>query len=53
MWFSLAAVQGHKGALKNRDVVAGKMKPEQIAEAQQLAREWRPKPERQSTPETR
>jgi hypothetical protein len=30
-------------AIKNRDIVASKMTPEQIAEAQKLAREWKPK----------
>ena len=29
--------------LRNREVVAEKMTPEQIAEAQKLAREWRPR----------
>jgi TPR repeat protein len=33
-------------AVHNRDLVAAKMTPEQIAEAQKLAREWKPKPER-------
>jgi TPR repeat protein len=50
MWFSVAAAQGHKIAPQNRDLVAGKMKPEQVAEAQRLAGEWQPKPEPQSTP---
>ena len=43
MWWTLSARQGHQGATKNRDIVAGGMTPEQIAEAQKLAREWRPK----------
>ncbi len=30
-------------AVKNRDIVAKKMTPAQIAEAQKLAREWKPK----------
>jgi hypothetical protein len=48
MWFNLSAsnssgdYQG-QGA-KARDEVAGKMTPGQIAEAQRLAREWKPKP---------
>jgi TPR repeat protein len=29
-------------AIKNRDVVAGKLSREEIAESQKLAREWRP-----------
>ena len=32
-------------AVKNRDLAAARMTPAQIAEAQKLAREWRPKPE--------
>ena len=46
MWWNLAAVKGNTDAIKNRDVVAAKMTPTQIAEAQKLAREWKPKPER-------
>jgi TPR repeat protein len=30
-------------AIKNRDVIAKTLTPAQIAEAQRLAREWRPK----------
>ena len=43
MWFNLAARQGYEDATRYRGWVAGKMTPEQIAEAQQLAREWKPK----------
>ena len=39
MWYSLAAVKGNKDAVKNRTIVAKKMTPQQIAEAQKLARE--------------
>ena len=53
MWFSLAASQflaseteNRDDAVKARDFVASKMTPAQIAEAQKLAREWKPKPER-------
>ena len=42
-WLNLAAVQGDADAVKNRDIVARLMTPAQIAEAQKLAREWRPK----------
>ena len=41
-WFNLAAAGGNKDAAKSRDIVAAKMTPAQIAEAQKLAREWRP-----------
>ena len=43
MWFNLAAAKGHADAIKNRDIAAAKMTPAQIAEAQKLAREWKPK----------
>jgi TPR repeat protein len=43
MWWSLAANQGERGATINRDRVAGNMTPEQITEAQILARKWKPK----------
>ena len=43
MWFHLAASQGDADAAKARDMVAAKMTPDQIAEAQKLAREWKPK----------
>jgi hypothetical protein len=50
MWFNLVAEAGPDplegrvtlGA-KNRDIVSEKMTPAQLAEAQKLAREWRPK----------
>jgi uncharacterized protein len=46
MWFNLAAAQGYQGAEKNRDLAAQHMTPAQIAEAQKLARDWKPKLER-------
>ena len=46
MWWNLAAAKGNAVAVKNRDKVAAKMTSTQIAEAQKLAREWKPKPER-------
>jgi TPR repeat protein len=39
-WFNLAATSGNKIATKNRNIIAKKMTPAQIAEAQKLAREW-------------
>ena len=50
MWVNLAASRfavsqvGRERAIKSRDLVAAKMTPAQIAEAQKLAREWKPKP---------
>ncbi len=43
MWLSLAAASGVPLAEFNRNSVAQGMTPEQIAEAQKLAREWKPK----------
>ena len=40
MWNNLAAADGLEGAAANRELVAELMTPEQIAEAQRLAREW-------------
>ncbi len=43
MWYSLAAARGEKEASGWRDLLAEQMIPEQIAEAQRLARKWKPK----------
>jgi hypothetical protein len=43
MWFNLAAASGDKTGAEGRDMAAAKMTPAQIAEAQKLAREWKPK----------
>ena len=40
-WWNLAASNGDADAKHNRDTVAGKMTPVQIAEAQKLYRQWR------------
>jgi uncharacterized protein len=42
MWFNLAAEQ-NPGSTRARDDIASKMTADQIAQAQQLAREWKPK----------
>ena len=47
-WYNLAASRlppgkDHDMATKNCDIVAKRMTPAQIAEAQRLAREWKPK----------
>ena len=47
MWFSLAASRSPLDedrdlAVQGRDAVAASMTPAQIAEAQRLAREWKP-----------
>jgi uncharacterized protein len=42
MWFNLAAASGNKNAVKGRSMVAAKMTPAQVAEAQKVASEWKP-----------
>jgi TPR repeat protein len=47
MWFNLASSPAtstdlRQMAVQNRDDVAAKMTPDQIAEAQRMAREWKP-----------
>jgi uncharacterized protein len=46
MWMNLAAARGISEAAGLRDELAKVMKPEHIADAQRLAREWNPKRER-------
>jgi TPR repeat protein len=43
-WLNLSAAQGEAIAAENRDIIAKRMTPEQIAEAQKLARNWKPTP---------
>ena len=48
MWYSLAAERSSPGEdrdqlISYRDEVEAKMSPDQVAEAQSLAREWKPK----------
>ncbi len=48
MWYNLAASrsapgEGYDRAVKNRDILAERMTPAQLSEAQKLAREWKPK----------
>ena len=40
MWFNLSAAQGNETAQSNKEIVERAMTREQIAEAQQLSREW-------------
>ncbi len=42
-WFDIAASTGSEQAGENRAIVAKRMTPDQIAEAQKLARDWKPK----------
>ncbi len=48
MWFNLSAARltdprGRAAATKNRDQVAGEMSSDQLAQAQKLARDWKPR----------
>ena len=43
LWFDLAASTGFELAIQNRESIVEKMTSEQIAEAQRLAREFKPK----------
>ncbi len=43
MWYSIASSNGESAAAYHRDRVGEKMTPDQIAEAQRLAKEWKPK----------
>jgi hypothetical protein len=45
VWLNLLAAQGLEFARRERDSLETEMTPAQIAEAQKLAREWKPKPE--------
>jgi TPR repeat protein len=38
MWFNIAAANGNKGAVKNRDIAAGKLSSSDIVKAQQMAK---------------
>jgi len=42
-WLSLSAAQERKDAAELRELISPQMTPAQIAEAQRLAREWKPK----------
>ena len=42
-WLCLAADQDNVDAVTGHDLVAAKMTPAQIAQAQKLAREWKPR----------
>ena len=43
MWYSLGSANGVEAGARLREALAKKMDPDQIAEAQKLAREWKPK----------
>jgi hypothetical protein len=39
MWFNIAAINGDKDSIAQRDLVASKMTPQQVGQAQRMARE--------------
>jgi uncharacterized protein len=43
MWYNLSAAHGEKRAAAARDALAKQMTPAQLAEAERLAGEWKPK----------
>jgi hypothetical protein len=43
MWFNVSNSNGHKPAIKLRDIIEKKMSKQQVEEAQKLARNWKPK----------
>ncbi len=43
MWYSLGSANGIEAGARLRDALAKRMEPDQIAEAQKLTREWKPK----------
>jgi TPR repeat protein len=50
MWYTLAIRAGDKDQAHARDYVAGKMTPEQIAEAERLVLDWRAQSEFRASP---
>ncbi len=45
MWVTLAATQGNEKAVKGLELLEKSMTLDELAEAQRLAREWKPKGE--------
>jgi len=39
-WYNIAGANGEDSGRKNRDIIEKRMTPEQVAEAQRLAKEW-------------
>lgn len=52
MWFNLSASQGNERAMESRDKIAKAMTPQQIAEAQNLARQWKPEESKEGSTTT-
>jgi hypothetical protein len=43
MWFDLAVEGGNQEALQDREAIERRMSSAQIAQAQKLVRDWRPR----------
>ena len=41
MWWNIASASGQKDAQRDRELVAKRMTPDQITEAQRMVREWK------------
>ncbi len=44
-WMNICAAKGNSGCVTQRDLLAKKLKPAQVAEAQRLASQFQPQPE--------
>jgi len=44
-WFKLSSQAGNRNAAKRRDFLAGKMTPQQLEQAENLVKAWKPKKE--------
>ena len=42
MWLNIAGSNGYEDAIKKRNILENKMTPQQIEEAQRMARNWKP-----------
>jgi hypothetical protein len=42
-WFNIAGASGNEESKQAKDMVSNRMTRDQIAEAQRLSREWKPK----------
>ncbi len=51
MWLNLAAARGGGDYAKVRDIVAERMSPAQIAEAQRRAEKWQPRRQSGAAPD--
>ena len=45
MWHNLGAASGNEKAKRNREILEKRMTRDQIAEAERLSRDWKPRPQ--------